>query len=139
MDRSDRTQVVLQALEACTRGDAQVLADLFTDDVVAWSPLLLVESLEELIAAMDDVDSALSDVSVSVGVVDVVGDKGFAEYRIAGRFTGPFEADDAIVPPNGRELLIGGALVVEFRGDKIAKFRNYFDELTLLEQMLEPA
>jgi limonene-1,2-epoxide hydrolase len=41
-----------------------------------------------------------------------------------------------VIDPNGRDILLGGAIVAEFDGDKISAFRNYFDDATLLVQML---
>jgi len=128
-----------RAIRACTLGDADELAELFTDDVVAWSPILLTTSLAGLTEAMDDVEAALSDVEVHIDTIGSFGDSTVAEYRITGRFTGPFVAGDATVPPNDRTIVVGGAVVMDFSGDRICSFRNYFDELTLLEQLLEPA
>ena len=52
-------------------------------------------------------------------------------------FSGPFELDDnVVVEPNGRHLVLGAALVAEFDGDKVSAFRNYFDDASLLEQMV---
>jgi hypothetical protein len=52
-------------------------------------------------------------------------------------FSGPFEINEDVgVEPNGRELLRGAAMVAEFTGNKISAFRNYFDDATLMEQML---
>jgi len=54
-------------------------------------------------------------------------------------FSGPFViSDDVVLAPNGHELLLGAAMIAEFEGDKIKAFRNYFDDTTLLEQMLQP-
>ena len=41
-----------------------------------------------------------------------------------------------MIEPNGREILLGAAMVADFTGDKISAFRNYFDDAALLEQML---
>ena len=41
-----------------------------------------------------------------------------------------------MVEPNGRELLLGAAMVAGFTGNKISAFRNYCDDATLMEQML---
>ena len=44
--------------------------------------------------------------------------------------------DDVVIDPNGRQLLLGAAAVADFKGDKIKAVRAYFDDATLLEQML---
>ena len=52
-------------------------------------------------------------------------------------FSGPFVIDrDRVIEPNGNAIVLGAAMVAEFRGDKIAVFRNYFDDASLMEQML---
>ena len=44
-----------------------------------------------------------------------------------------------MIEPNGHDILLGAAMVAEFSGDRISTFRNYFDDATLLEQMLAAA
>ena len=56
---------------------------------------------------------------------------------MAATFSGPFVIDEEVViEPNGQPLLLGAAAVADFEGDKIAAVRAYFDDATLLEQML---
>ena len=112
-------------------------AELFTDDVSGWSPNMLVASRDELAEVVAERETSISNVSLTIDVVDIVGNKGYAEYRVTADFSGPFVVDEeTVIEPNGRELLLGAALVAEFDGDKISAFRNYFDNAALLEQML---
>ena len=137
MADNDRRSVLESALEACVVGNTDQLPDLFTADVSGWSPNLHVSSLDELTEAIGEREDALSDVKIQVHALDVFGNKGFMEYRVSAVFSGAFQVDeDTVVEPNGRELLIGGALVAEFTDGKVSAFRNYFDEATLMEQML---
>src|SRR5262245_15107692 len=137
MADNDRRRVLSRAVEACIRGEVDALPDVFTADVSVWSPNMLAASLEELTESVAYREDALSDVTVHVDAVDVVGNKGFMEYRVSAAFTGPFVIDDeTAIEPNGRDILVGAALVAEFTGDKISAIRNYFDDATLMEQML---
>ena len=137
MARSGRAGVLERALEAGFNGEVDALPELFTDDVSGWSPNMLVSSLDELAEAVAERDDSLSNVSLQIDVLDVVGNKGYVEYRVNAVFSGPFAVDDeTVIEPNGRELLLGGVIVAEFDGDKISAFRNYFDNAALLEQML---
>jgi ketosteroid isomerase-like protein len=137
MAENDRRRVLRRALEACVLGDVEALPELFTADVSGWSPNMLVTSLDGLTDVVAFRDEALSDVSVQVNALDVVGNKGYAEYRLAAVFSGPFViGPDTVVEPNGKKLELGGAIVAEFTDDKISAFRNYFDDAALLEQML---
>ena len=137
MAQDGRASVLERALAACVTGETDVLPELFTDDVSGWSPNLLVGSLDELSEAVKGRDESLSDVSILVHGVDLVGNRAYAEYILSGVFSGPLTvSDDLVIEPNGREVLLGGAIAADFAGDKIAAFRNYFDDLTLLVQML---
>ncbi len=137
MARSGRAGVLERALEACLNGEVDALPELFTDDVSGWSPNMLVTSRDELAEGVAERDESLSNVSVQIDALDVIGNKGYAEYRVSAVFSGPFVIDEeTVIEPNGRELLIGAAFVAEFDGDAISAFRNYFDNAALLEQML---
>ncbi len=137
MARSGRAGVLERALEACLTGEVDALPELFTDDVSGWSPNMLVASRGELAEVVAERDASLSNLSVKIDALDVVGNKGYAEYRVNAVFSGPFVIDeDTVIEPNGREILLGAAFVAEFSGDTISAFRNYFDNAALLEQML---
>ena len=137
MTASGRRQVMQRALEACILGKVESLPELFTEDVSGWSPNMLVGSRADLTEVVADREDALSDVNLQVDALDVFGNKGFAEYRVSAVFSGPFViSDDVVIDPNGREIVLGAAIVAEFKGDKISAFRNYFDDTTLMEQML---
>jgi hypothetical protein len=138
MARSGRAGVLERALEAAFHGEVGALRELFTDDVSGWSPNMLVSSFDELAEVVAERDESLSNVSVQIDALDVVGNKGYAEYRVNAVFSGPFVIDDeTVIEPNGRETLLGAVLVAEFSDDdKISAFRNYFDNAALLEQML---
>lgn len=137
MARTGRAGVMERALEACLKGDVAALPQLFTDDVSGWSPNLHVSSLDELEEAIAERDETLSNVSVKIDTIDIVGNKGYAEYRVNAVFSGPFVIDeDTVIEANGRELLVGAAFAADFEGDTISAFRNYFDNAALLEQMI---
>jgi len=137
MAENTRAEVLRRGLEACIVGDVAALPELFTEDVSGWSPNLLVSSLAELAEAVADREDSLSDVALQVDALDITGNKGFIEYRVSAVFSGPFViSDEVVIEPNGRELVLGAAMVAEFSGDRISAFRNYFDDATLMEQML---
>lgn len=124
-------------LEAAATGDRESLADLVTEDVVAWSPTLAVTSRDELLAALESRDEALTRVDVQVQAIDQIGDKAIAEWHVSADHTGPLIIDeDLLIEPTGRRLHVSGATVAEFEGDRICAFRSYFDDLALLEQAL---
>lgn len=137
MADSSRGAVLTRALEAAITGDVEALPEVFTDDVSGWSPNMLVTSLDELTELVGEREDALNDVSVQVDGLDVTGNKGFVEYRVSARFSGPFVVDDELtIEPNGRVLIVGACMAADFSDGKISAFRNYFDNVTLLGQMV---
>src|SRR5262245_11108502 len=137
MTDNDRRGVLQRAVEACLVGDVGSLPEVFTQDVSGWSPNLLVGSLDELTEVVAHREDALTDVKVHVDATDIFGNKGLMEFRVSAVFSGPYVVDDDnVIEPNGREIVIGAALVAEFDNGKISAFRNYFDDASLMEQML---
>ena len=137
MVRTGRGLVLERALDATFHGKVDALPELFTEDVSGWSPNMLVRSLDELAEVVAIRESSFSDPSLTIDALDVLGNKGFVEYRMSAVFSGPFVlGGDTAIEPNGQEILIGAAMVAEFTGDKISAFRNYFDDVTLLAQMV---
>jgi ketosteroid isomerase-like protein len=137
MADTDRRAVLQRAVEACVVGDVEALPDLFTADVSGWSPNMLVGSLDDLREIVAYREDALAGVKLHADAVDVFGNKGLMEYRVSAVFSGSFFVDEEFtIEPNGRELVIGAALVAEFSDGKISTFRNYFDDAALMEQML---
>lgn len=124
---------LVRAVQASITGDAGALAELFTDDVHGSSPTLTVSSLDELtleLAGCRHTFSAL-ELAAEASVTD---ERGYAEWVISGRHTGPLVVDETIVvPPAGQRISFRGVTVVEFTGDKISSFRQYWDELAFLE------
>jgi predicted ester cyclase len=107
----------------------------FTDDVSVWSPNLSASSLEDLKSALADREEAISNASLEVTGLDVVGDKAVAEWVLEADHSGPLEFDDVKVEPTGRRVRLAGATIAELRGNKVRAFRTYFDPIALVEQM----
>jgi SnoaL-like polyketide cyclase len=113
------------------------LGDLFTDDVTVWTPNMLAESRDDLAENLSFREDAFSDVDITIDALDIFANKGFAELRLSARFTGPFVInEELVIEPNGQQLRIGAAAVADFEGGKIKALRAYFDDTSLLEQML---
>lgn len=140
MAENPRRDVLTRAIVMCIAPDDDALAtigDVFTEAVTVWSPNMLATSLAELTDALADREDAFSDVAIEIDAIDLVGEKGFVEFRVLASFTGPFViGDDVIIEPNGERILLGAAAVAEFDGDRIKALRGYFDDASLLEQMI---
>lgn len=128
--------VLEEALEAAITGDKGRLDELFTEDVVGWTPSLAVASRAELALEFDEQHDALSNITISFDAIYQAGDTAIAEWRLGADHTGPLEIGDATIEPTGRHLVLAGATFAEFRGTQISAFRSYFDDAALLEQLL---
>ena len=69
--------------------------------------------------------------------LDEVGNKAFAEWLIDADHTGPLVlSEDSALEPTGRHVQLPGVTVADFREGKIRSFRTYFDDLSLIEQIV---
>ena len=132
-----RKDVLVKAIEA-EAGMASVdPGALFTDDVVGWSPAASVSGLTELAELAGLREEAFSNVAITFRGLDEVGNKAFAEWLIEADHTGPLVlGEDAVLEATGRRVLLAGATVADFRDGKIRSFRTYFDDVSLIEQIV---
>ena len=67
-----------------------------------------------------------------------MGNKAFAEWVIEADHTGPLVlGEDAVVEATGRHVQLAGVTVADFRDGKIRSFRTYFDDISLIEQLVD--
>jgi ketosteroid isomerase-like protein len=132
-----RKDVLLKALEAEVGAGPVDLDSLFTDDVVGWSPFATVSGRAALaeLAAVHDV--SFSNIALSLRGLDEVGNKAFAEWIIDADHTGPLVlTEDTVLEPTGRHIQLAGATVADFRDGRIRSYRTYFDDISLIEQIV---
>ena len=133
-----RKDVLLKALQA-EAGDTSVdVGSLFTDDVVGWSPYASVSGLAEVadVSALRDI--AFSNVIILIRGLDEVGNRAYAEWVVEADHTGPLALDDdAVLDATGRRVQLAGVTVADFRQGKIRSYRTYFDDLSLIEQIVD--
>ena len=136
MSRS-RKEVLSDALKAEV-GDASVdLKTLFTDDVVGWSPYVTVSGLAAVAALSALREEAFSNVVITYRGLDEVGNKAFAEWLVEADHTGPLVlGEDSVLEATGRHVRLPGVTVADFRDGKIRSYRTYFDDLSLIEQIV---
>ena len=132
-----RKDVMLKALEAEVGSDSVDLGILFTDDVVGWSPYASVSGLQALAAVSALREIAFSNVVLMLRSLDEVGNKAYAEWVIEADHTGPLVLDeDVVLEATGRHVQLAGASVADFRDGKIRSYRTYFDDLSMIEQII---
>ena len=133
-----RKDVLSQALEAELTGAPVDPGTLFTDDVVGWSPYATVSGLKDVadLAALREI--TFSNVVILYRGLDEVGNKAYAEWVIEGDHTGPLVlGEDEVLEATGRRVKLAGVTVADFRDGKIRSFRTYFDDISLIAQMVD--
>ena len=140
MTGTSRGAILRRAIETCIRPDDDAIAklgELFHDDVTVWSPNMLAVGLDDLTENLEFREMAFSDDDVQIDALHVFAGRGFAEFRVAATFSGPFVIEkETVIEPDGHKLLLGAAAIADFEGGKIKALRAYFDDATLLEQMV---
>ncbi len=83
-------------------------------------------------------ETAFSNVVILVRGLDEVGNRAFAEWVIEADHTGPLIlGEDAALEATGRRVTLAGATIADFRDGKIRSYRTYFDDLSLIEQIVD--
>jgi ketosteroid isomerase-like protein len=136
MNNATRASLLVRSLRASITGDSAAIESLYTPDVKAWSPWLTARSAEDLAAEFDRRDGTFSDIELDVAPLDVGGDYACVEWTVTMTHSGVLTlVDGAVVEPTGGRVTLNGVTVAEFEGDRICAFRQYCDELTILEQL----
>jgi ketosteroid isomerase-like protein len=120
--------VLRDAMLAAVTGDQALVERVYTEDVTGWSPVTEVTSRDDLADDLAGRAAAFSDVDLVLDPVDAVGDKLIAEWRVAATHTGLLALE-----PTGRRLELRGVVIAEFEGDRIRQFRQYWNEVELLD------
>ena len=130
-----RAAALVRGIEASIVGDSTVVSDLYTEDVRVSTPAVNLESAVELAVEIEDRESAFTDIDVEITALDVGGDQACAEWIARFTHSGPLEVNDDAIEPTGSRVTMHGVTVADFEGDRICAFRQYWDEVALLEQL----
>jgi ketosteroid isomerase-like protein len=131
-----RADILARALRAAVERDLTLVDEVCTEDVTVWAPALSAGSADELRAQLERRDEAFSDIDLDVAPMDVGGDYACVEWSVSMTHTGDLElAEGSVVAPTGLRITLYGVTVAEFRDDRICSLRQYWDELSVLEQL----
>ncbi len=132
-----RKEVLADAIRAEAGAASVELKTLFTDDVVGWSPYATVSGLTALADLAALREEAFSNVVITFRGLDEVGNKAFAEWLVEADHTGPLVlSEDSVLEATGRHVQLPGVTVADFREGKIRSYRTYFDDISLIEQIV---
>ncbi len=133
---SARAAALVRGIEASVVGDSSVIAELYTEDVKAWSPTMTVSSAAELAVEFEDREEAFSDIELDLAPLDVSGDRACAEWVATVTHSRPARRRRrCVIEPTGVRCSLHGVTVAEFEGDRIRSFRQYWDEAEVLAQI----
>jgi SnoaL-like polyketide cyclase len=133
-DTAARVAVLQDAMLAALTGDPSLVERAYTEDVTGWSPVMEVASRDDLAADLANRAAAFSEIDLTLDPVDAVGDKLIAEWRVAATHSGLLTLDeDVALEPTGRRIELRGVVIAEFEGDRIRRFRHYWNEVELLD------
>ena len=130
-----RAAALVRGIEASIVGDSTVVSDLYTENVRVSTPAVNLESAVELAVEIEDRESAFTDIDVEITALDVGGDQACAEWIARFTHSRPLEVNDDAIEPTGSRVTMHGVTVADFEGDRICAFRQYWDEVALLEQL----
>jgi ketosteroid isomerase-like protein len=126
----------MRAMAACVDGEVTALTELFSDDVVVWSPAFSGQGVPELVAGLTAIREAFSHPDVQLTPLEVGGDFACVEWCISLLHTGRVVlSDDWVIEATGLPVVVHGVTVAEFEGERICALRQYWNEFTLLEQL----
>ena len=132
-----RKEALSDALNAEVGAVSVDLKTLFTNDVTGWSPYATVSGLTALADLAALREAAFSNVVITFRGLDEVGNKAFAEWLVEADHTGPLVlSEDTALEATGRHVQLPGVTVADFRDGKIRSYRTYFDDISLIEQIV---
>jgi hypothetical protein len=127
---------LVKAIEASVSGNSAVICEIYTEDVKGWSPAMTISSTAELAVELEDREGAFSDIVVKLEPLDVGGERACVEWVASATHSGPLEIDgERVIAPTFRRITLYGITVADFLDGRICAFREYWDEIGLLEQL----
>lgn len=89
----------------------------------------------EILPALQGWKKAMPDVKGTVTSAFASGNKAVLEVTWEGTQTGPLDGPGGTLPPSGKRQTTPAAWVFEFEGNKVKESRQYFDMMSLMQQL----
>jgi hypothetical protein len=127
------------AIRIAVSGEPDELTAALMPDAVGWSPAGTYTSRSSAVALADRGLASLHVDTFEVTTLVWCAPLLLGEWHLETRhLDSMLIADDLLVEPSGRLITLAGAAVIEFCGDRISRSHVYFDDATLIEQVLLP-
>ena len=137
MAEQDAIRVARENIEAFNAGDWQrVKATLAPDSVYdEVGTQRRLQGAEEIIEALKGWKQAMPDVRGTVTNAVASGNTVTQEITWEGTQTGPLAGPGGTIPASGKRQVTRAAWIATIQGDKISESRQYFDMMSLLQQL----
>ncbi|GAA1799989.1 ester cyclase [Agromyces neolithicus] len=113
-------------------GRLDSIHEFVLDDVVAHEPDGDVRGIAEFKRYLASYLTAFPDMSVTVDDIVAEGDKVVSRYTVRGTHTG---ATEEYGPPTGKQLVMEGITLYQFKGGKLAEMWDRYDNLAAMQQL----
>lgn len=129
--------IASENIEAYNAGDWDRLRGALAPDLVydEIGSRRCLDGPEGLVSAYDGWKRAFPDSRGAVTKAFASGKSVTIEVTWSGSHTGPLVLGDRTIPPSGKPWTIAGAQVITVEDGKIKLFRQYFDLMSLLDQI----
>ncbi len=94
-----------------------------------------LQGVAEISQGLQSWKEAMPDVKGTVTNAFANTDRAVLEVTWEGTHTGPLAGPGGTIPASGKRQVTTSAWVFEFEGDRIKESRNYFDMLSMLQQI----
>ena len=94
-----------------------------------------LQGVAEISQGLQSWKEAMPDVKGTVTNAFANTDRAVLEITWEGTHTGPLAGPGGTIPASGKRQVTTSAWVFEFEGDRIKESRNYFDMLSMLQQI----
>lgn len=130
-------RVAERAVEAFNAADWETSRALLTANSVynELGTRRRIEGPEAVVAALRGWKNAMPDVTGTISNIIASGDTVALEITWEGTHTGDLQMPNGVIAASGKKQITPGVWVLEIDGDQIRESRQYFDMLTLLEQI----
>ena len=137
MAEQDLIRLARENLEAFNAGDWQryrvpLAPDAVHEEVATKQRM---QGPDQIVQLAQGWKQAFPDARGTIKNAFASGDKVALEITYEGTQTGPLAGPGGTIPPSGKRAVVQGAQVITFQGDKIKEIREYFDLMTLLQQI----
>jgi len=133
----DMIKTARENVEAFTAGDWQRLKAALATDVIydEIGSQRRLQGADQMVEAYKGWKQAIPDGKGTITNAFASGNSVLIEVTWTGKQTGPLVGPSGTIPPSGKVWNVQGAQVITVEGGKIRKLHQYFDLLTLLQQI----